>query len=79
MDENPWINCEKELPYCDGAYEILDNEDSIIQVLYDGYGFLIYQGNYIDGHYNVGYVDSVKYWRYIPNKKRKRYGKIKDE
>jgi hypothetical protein len=65
-DENPWIECAKELPPFDGIYNISNdniNQSLGISVRYDGYGFI----------FNDIYRDP-KYWRYIDQSKKK-YGK----
>ena len=68
-----WIDCEKELPPCDGWYEICDSNATsqydyyIGQALYDGIGFIV-KNSYRE----------PKYWRQIVIKK-KRYGKIENE
>lgn len=63
-----WIDVEKELPPCDGIYEVTNNSNSLQQqgaLYYDGIGFLL-----------VSAYRPVKFWRPF-NKIEKRYGKIK--
>ena len=70
-----WIKTEEELPPCDGIYEVTNHpeieEDPIIRHVtstanYDGWGF-----QYLGVYRNPGY------WRKIPERKQKIYGKIK--
>ena len=63
-----WIDVEKELPACDGFYQVTnfpENESNSGVCCYDGYGFKF------DGHYGM-----VKFWRNT-RKIVKKYGKIK--
>lgn len=64
--DNPWIDCEDELPPCDGHYQILDDTNKFWAVaFYDGFGFLF------QDVYRI-----PKFWKkYLSPKKR--YGKIK--
>lgn len=62
-----WIDTDKELPPCDGLYEVANNIDSLIDwgvLPYDGIGFW-YQNTY----------RPVQYWRPFHSKK-KIYGKV---
>jgi len=66
MNEDGWIDTEKELPPCDGYYQATNKigSDFVAIMKYDGIGFL-YQHAY----------RPVKYW--MPyHFKEKRYGKI---
>lgn len=69
IEENPWIDCEKELPPCDGEYEALLECFTQLDVFYNGYYFT---------HGIEGRIDDITHWRHI-TKKEKRYGKVKDE
>lgn len=61
-----WIECDNELPPCDGWYWVSNKFTDAGLAIYDGYGFK-------DG--NI--YKTPKYWKtYIP--KPKRYGKISD-
>ncbi len=47
MDE--WIDCEKELPPCDGIYAVTNNPNTLFDLSYleyDGYGFK-HNGHYV--------------------------------
>ncbi len=66
MNDNEWIDADKELPPCDGYYKCTNRIDSDLQAVmkYDGIGFI-----YMDAY------RPVKYWMpYLF--KEKRYGKI---
>ncbi len=63
-----WIDVEKELPPCDGNYEVTNNPESLQQqecLSYDGIGFF-----YLEAY------RPVKYWRPL-TKIEKRYGIVK--
>ena len=65
-----WIDVEKELPPCDGMYEVTNLPSSPIAegvLSYDGIGFLL------DHAYRP-----VKFWRNV-NRIEKKYGKTKHE
>lgn len=62
-----WIDADKELPPCDGFYEVTNNPESILYIetlSYDGIGFF-----YINSY------RPVRYWRPI-KPIHKKYGKI---
>ncbi len=62
-----WIDADKELPPCDGFYEVTNNPKTLIDLeilSYDGIGFL-----YLHAY------RPVRYWRPI-KPILKRYGKI---
>lgn len=74
--EIDWIDVSKELPPCDGTYEITNHpefeEDPIRREVtgtayYDGWGF-----QYLGVYRNPGY------WRKIAPKLSKKYGKVND-
>lgn len=65
-----WINVEKELPNCDGLYEVTNDPSSIQQqgcLEYDGIGFV-----YLHAY------RPVKFWRNRVSL-TKRYGKLTDK
>jgi len=67
--QNKWIDVEKELPPCDGLYEVTNDKTSQFPqhfLTYDGIGFLY-------GHI----YRPIRFWRYNI-KLEKRYGKIDD-
>ena len=71
MKSNEWINVNKELPKCDGMYEVtnLDHLELAQGILhYDGYGFL-----------HLGIYRPVQFWRKPQNLIKKKYGKVKEE
>ena len=71
-----WIETEKELPPCDGVYEvtnlqIIDTEIACEALTidlgiadYDGYGFKY-----------LGVYRKPRFWREVPNREKK-YGKV---
>ena len=66
MTETGWIDVEKELPPCDGMYEVTDKSDSMAAegcLFYDGIGFLL-----------LSAYRPVKFWRHH-KPIIKRYGK----
>jgi hypothetical protein len=68
-EENPWIECSKELPPCDGIYNITNGANDPyggVGVIYDGFGF-IFEGIY----------RHPKFWRYR-DQLNKKYGKQND-
>lgn len=73
MKENQWIETKKELPPCDGIYEItnfrwdLSPFDTELCV-YDGYGFL-FNGTY----------RHPKFWRETAYTRKKKYGKVNND
>jgi hypothetical protein len=67
-----WINCEYELPPCDGLYEICNCYDKtstnlydVVLARYDGYGF----------EYDKKYFKPTYWKQYEPPQKK--YGKQK--
>ncbi len=63
-----WIDLNKELPPCDGMYDVTNDPSSLSQegcLYYDGFGFSL-----------INSYSPVKFWR-KHNKIDKRYGKIK--
>lgn len=61
-----WIESQKELPPCDGTYQVTNHTDSLYDLrifAYDGYGFTF------DGIYR-----EPKFWRKI-TELHKKYGK----
>ena len=70
MSENPWIDSAKELPPCNGQYQVTNNIDkkytSIIGMCeYDGYGFCY-----------LGIYKEPLYWRHLGPQLEKINGKI---
>jgi hypothetical protein len=63
---NNWINCDKELPPCDGKYHITNLPKTQIwaTVEYDGYGFI-----------SLNHYITPQFWRH-PKSLEKKYGKI---
>ena len=64
-----WIDTDKELPPCDGEYEVTNDIKTLMDLSvmnYDGIGFF-----YLYGYY------PVKYWRHR-KKPEKKYGKIEE-
>jgi hypothetical protein len=64
-----WIRVTKELPPCDGLYEVSNHRHSFAQGVcyYDGYGFLH------DGTYRT-----LNFWRHHPTLEKK-YGKVESD
>jgi hypothetical protein len=66
-EENPWIDSNKELPPCDGNYQVSNFSATMHDwsiSYYDGIGF-IYENAY----------RNPKFWRKLDDLK-KRYGKL---
>jgi len=63
-----WIDTSKELPPCDGKYQVTNTFNTWVEVFeYDGYGFKDDQGIY----------QNPRYWKTF-KKLEKRYGMVNE-